>query len=212
MTLSDGFFLGTCEVTNAEWQRVMGDAPSRWTSPLGPVERVSWTEAAEFCRRLSALPGEVVHRRVYRLPSEAEWEYACRAGTTTSYSFGDGSDVESAFEHGWFVNNSGQKVFSPEAIRQRQGQDAYLTARGEWMQDAGGGGKACECMGFARHARECLGVVSGLVLQIHRRARDGSDRTAHRRIPCLPRRVLVLRNAVRGIRRTDRGQGSVPER
>jgi len=130
VTISDGFFLGTCEVTNAEWQRVMGDVPSRWASPLDPVERVSWTEAAEFCRRLSALPGEVVHGRVYRLPSEAEWEFACRAGTTTRYSFGDGRDVQSAFEHGWFVNNSGQHVFSPEAIRQSEGQDAYITALG----------------------------------------------------------------------------------
>ena len=57
-------------------------------NPGHPVEKVSWDEAVEFCRRLSLLPEEKQAGRVYRLPTEAEWEYACRAGTTTPYHFG----------------------------------------------------------------------------------------------------------------------------
>jgi formylglycine-generating enzyme required for sulfatase activity len=98
------FNLGVYEVTQAEYQRVMGGNPS-WFSKNGrgrgkikkqktgrfPVERVSWEEAQEFCRRLSALPKERAAKRVYRLPTEAEWEYACRAGARrpAPFSFGD---------------------------------------------------------------------------------------------------------------------------
>jgi formylglycine-generating enzyme required for sulfatase activity len=64
------------------------------------VTHVIWTDAENFCKRASALTG-----RVWRLPTEAEWEYACRAGTTTSYSFGD--DVLALDAHGWYFANSG---------------------------------------------------------------------------------------------------------
>ena len=72
-----------------------------------PVESVSWNDANEFCRRLSELPAERAARRRYRLPTEAEWEYACRAGTTTRYNFGDNP---AAFDdYGWYVKNSGSR-------------------------------------------------------------------------------------------------------
>ncbi len=70
-----------------------------------PVETVSWEEATEFCRKLSALAPEQSARRVYRLPTEAEWEYACRAGTTTRFYWGD--DVTGVPEMGWFIDNAG---------------------------------------------------------------------------------------------------------
>jgi formylglycine-generating enzyme required for sulfatase activity len=70
-----------------------------------PVETVSWDDATEFCRRLSALPVERDAGRVYRLPSEAEWEYACRAGTTTRWCFGD--DEARLADVAWFNKNSG---------------------------------------------------------------------------------------------------------
>jgi len=88
------FYLGVYEVTQAEYQRVMGRNPSHFQRVAGhdaarfPVENVSWTEAEEFCSRLSSLPKEQESQRVYRLPTEAEWEYACRAGTATPYHFG----------------------------------------------------------------------------------------------------------------------------
>ena len=95
------FYLGCYEVTQAEYERVMNTNPS-WFSPKGerkgdvagldtsrfPVENITWLEAAEFCRRLSKLPEEKAAERIYRLPTEAEWEYACRAGTTTPFYFG----------------------------------------------------------------------------------------------------------------------------
>jgi formylglycine-generating enzyme required for sulfatase activity len=85
------FFMGQTAVTQAQWQVVAGwpkqqlklkDQPSRFQAANQPVERVSWEEAVEFCRRLS-----VRTEREYTLPSEAQWEYSCRAGTTTPFSF-----------------------------------------------------------------------------------------------------------------------------
>jgi formylglycine-generating enzyme required for sulfatase activity len=105
VTLSQPFYLGVYKVTNAQWRSVMGSVPSNWQDDDRPVEQVSWHEAIEFCRKLSALPAEVQAGRVYRLPTESEWEYACRAGTTTRYSFGDAEGKLG--EHGWFDTNSG---------------------------------------------------------------------------------------------------------
>ncbi len=95
------YYLGMYEVTQAEYERVMGTNPSAFSrsgssgakvsgqdTSRFPVERVSWEEAVEFCRKLSALPEERAAGRVYRLPTEAEWEFACRAGTTTPFHFG----------------------------------------------------------------------------------------------------------------------------
>ncbi len=86
--ISQPFYLGKYEVTQAQWEAVMGYNPSAWRGQRNlPVEQVSWEDVQEFLRRLNAEEG--VAR--YRLPTEAEWEYAARAGTTTAYSFG--SDV-----------------------------------------------------------------------------------------------------------------------
>jgi formylglycine-generating enzyme required for sulfatase activity len=73
-----------------------------------PVEQVSWEDAVEFCQRLSEMPEEKKAGRVYRLPTEAEWEYACRAGTKTVYSFGD--DPKSLGDYAWFCSNSVKKT------------------------------------------------------------------------------------------------------
>jgi len=76
------FYLGETEVTQAQWQQVMGSNPSNFQGPENPVEQVSWNDCQEFVQKLNA-------RGVgFRLPSEAEWEYACRAGTKTPFSFG----------------------------------------------------------------------------------------------------------------------------
>ena len=103
--LTQPFYLGVHEVTNAQWKAVMGEVPSQWQDADRPVEQVSWDDAVKFCRKLSALPAERAAGRVYRLPTEAEWEYACRAGSKTRYSFGD--DEAELEEHGWFNDNSG---------------------------------------------------------------------------------------------------------
>ena len=78
------FFMGKFEVTQEQYEEVMGNNPSHFKGDKRPVERVSWNDADEFCKKLSQKTG-----RTYRLPSEAEWEYACRAGTTTRFHFGE---------------------------------------------------------------------------------------------------------------------------
>ena len=83
-----GFFMGQTPITQAQWRAVMGSNPLRFKaqadSDQRPVEKVSWRDALAFCRRLSERQG-----RMYSLPSEAQWEYACRAGTTTPFHFGE---------------------------------------------------------------------------------------------------------------------------
>lgn len=104
VTLSKGFWLQQTEVTQSQYESLMGVNPSNFKGPDNPVDSVTWTEAAEFCRRLSELPPEKRHGNVFRLPTEAEWEYACRAGTRTPFSWGDSE--EQMTEFGWFNRNS----------------------------------------------------------------------------------------------------------
>jgi len=78
VTIAEPFYMGKYEVTQAQWQAVMGTNPSHFKGDNSPVESVSWNDAQEFIRKLN----ETNDGYVYRLPSEAEWEYACRAGTT----------------------------------------------------------------------------------------------------------------------------------
>ena len=78
------FYTGKYPITQAQWQAVMGNNPSRFTGEKRPVENVSWDDAVEFCSKLSQKTG-----KKYRLLSEAEWEYACRARTTTAFHFGE---------------------------------------------------------------------------------------------------------------------------
>jgi formylglycine-generating enzyme required for sulfatase activity len=85
----EGFWMGQTPITQAQWRQVMGANPSRFQGNRAdghqrPVERVSWQDAMAFCQRLSDLTG-----RSYALPSEAQWEYACRAGRTTPFHCGD---------------------------------------------------------------------------------------------------------------------------
>jgi len=94
VAISRPFYLGVHPVTQEQYETVMGCNPSRFTmkekgSPQHPVEQVSWEDAVEFCRRLSVLPAEKQAERSYRLPAEAEWEYACRAGSPMAFAFGD---------------------------------------------------------------------------------------------------------------------------
>jgi formylglycine-generating enzyme required for sulfatase activity len=85
------FCLGKYSVTQAQYEAVMGDKPAYFQGGDRPVETVSWYDAGEFCQKLSQLTGQQ-----YRLPSEAEWEYACRAGTTTAFYFGETISTEVA--------------------------------------------------------------------------------------------------------------------
>ncbi len=99
------YWLGATDVTQEEYQRVMGSNPSRFRDPKRPVEQVTWNDAVEFCRRLSVLPVEKAAKRRYGLPTEAQWEHACRAGTTTRWYAGD--NEAGLGDVAWFAKNSG---------------------------------------------------------------------------------------------------------
>lgn len=89
VNLSRDYYLGVHEVTQEQYGKVKGENPSGFKGPNLPVETVSWDEAHSFCRKLSELREEVKAGRKYRLPTEAEWEYACRAGASTPFYFGN---------------------------------------------------------------------------------------------------------------------------
>lgn len=135
--LTQAFHLGTTEVTEHQWATVM-EEPLRTEvveirdpetkrlvkkeerqiknpkldSQL-PITGISWAQAVEFCKRLGQLPEEKKERRSYRLPTEAEWEYACRAGTSTAYCYSD--DVAGLSEYAWYVGNSREAKPMPVA-------------------------------------------------------------------------------------------------
>ena len=96
----DGFWMGKYEVTQAEWQKVMDSNPSYFKGETRPVEMVSWDDTQAFIQKLNSLSDGM-----FRLPSEVEWEYACRAGSQTTYSFGH--DSSRLREYAWYSDNSG---------------------------------------------------------------------------------------------------------
>jgi formylglycine-generating enzyme required for sulfatase activity len=125
------FLMGRYPVTQAQWRVVAGYGgkerdlnpdPSRFKGDNRPVERVSWDEAQEFCRRISAHTG-----KAYRLPSEAEWEYACRAGTTTPFHFGETITLE-------LVNYRGTETYngSPKGEYRRETTDVGTFPTNDW--------------------------------------------------------------------------------
>jgi formylglycine-generating enzyme required for sulfatase activity len=103
------FFMGRFPVTQAQYEAVMGSNPSHFTTSGAnrPVEQVSWENAVAFCEKLSQQTG-----RTYRLPSEAEWEYACRAGTTTPFHFGETISTEVANYNGHYDGTTGVGTFN----------------------------------------------------------------------------------------------------
>jgi formylglycine-generating enzyme required for sulfatase activity len=105
VTLTRAFWLGRTEVTQAQWEAVIRNNPSGFKGADLPVEQVSWDDAMAFCRRLTErerAAGRLPDGYVYTLPTEAQWEYACRAGTTGPYA-GDGN----LDDMGWYSQNSG---------------------------------------------------------------------------------------------------------
>jgi len=101
--LTKPFYLAKYELTQAQYEAVAGKNPSRFKGARNPVEQVSWDDAVKFCERLSSQAGGGL-----QLPTEAQWEYACRAGSTTAYCFGD-SDSQLG-GHAWHGSNSGRKT------------------------------------------------------------------------------------------------------
>ncbi len=124
VVVSRGYWLGETPVTQALWQAVMDENPSHFKDPERPVETVSWNDVQGFLELLNAEPESMDEDEVvreaddserFRLPSEAEWEYACRAGTTTATYAGEGEAVLGAIA--WWSGNSGGQT---HPVRQRQ--------------------------------------------------------------------------------------------
>lgn len=128
----DGYFIGRYEVTQGLWQAVMGENPSKFKGSVNlPVESVSWTEAQEFAMRLSQMTG-----RRFRLPSEAEWEYAARGGSKSQRNPYAGCNRNQLDNHGWYcVNSDG----ATHAVGQLQPNELGLYDMSgnvaEWCQD-----------------------------------------------------------------------------
>jgi len=105
VTLTKGFYMGVYTVTQEEWQAVMGNNPSNFKGEKNlPVEQVSWADCQEFIKKLREKD-----KKPYRLPFEAEWEYACRAGTTTPFHFGETISTDLANYAGNFTYGDGKK-------------------------------------------------------------------------------------------------------
>jgi formylglycine-generating enzyme required for sulfatase activity len=104
VTINKAFYIQTTEVTQGQWKAVMGTEPwkgKQWAKEGAnyPAVYVSWNDAVAYCKKLSEKEG-----KTYRLPTEAEWEYACRAGTQTAWSFGD--DAKALGDHAWHRENA----------------------------------------------------------------------------------------------------------
>jgi formylglycine-generating enzyme required for sulfatase activity len=130
VTLTRGFYLQTTEVTQRQWKSVMGSNPSKFSGCNScPVEMVSWNDVQGFIRKLNRREG-----KSYRLPTEAEWEYACRAGSGERFCFGN--DEGRLGEYAWYGNNSGGK---PHPVGQKRPNSWGLyDMHGnvwEWCQD-----------------------------------------------------------------------------
>jgi formylglycine-generating enzyme required for sulfatase activity len=131
VTIGDPFYLGIYPVTQQEWKAVMSDNPSRFDGERLPVETVSWIGVQEFIKKINEKEGT----NKYRLPTEAQWEYAVRGGTATRYSFGD--DESKLGDYAWFNSNSegkthevGQKKPNPWGLYDMLGNVW------EWVQDS----------------------------------------------------------------------------
>ncbi len=104
VTIGDDFYIGIYEVTQEQWEKVMESEPSYFEGADLPVEKVSWVDANKFIDKLNKMEDT----DAYRLPTEAEWEYAAKAGTSTAFSFGDDESMLEAY--GWYDDNSEDKT------------------------------------------------------------------------------------------------------
>ena len=142
VTVGQSFFIAKYEVPQNLWTVVMGENPSRWKGPRNSVEMLSFEEAREFCRRATDLmqAAKLINAdEEIRLPTEAEWEYAARAGTSTSYSFGE--DRRELGNYAWSTENAkgndppvGAKKPNPWGLYDMHG-NLWEWCEDHWLED-----------------------------------------------------------------------------
>ncbi|HIG31464.1 MAG TPA: formylglycine-generating enzyme family protein, partial [Verrucomicrobiales bacterium] len=154
VTISKQFWLSKYEVTQGQYEELMGSNPSSFVEAglNAPVESVNWTDAVDFCRRLGdreRAAGRLPAGYDYWLPTEAQWEYACRAGTTTRFSFGDDPENSELVEYAWYGDGSdtgggslthpvGEKLPNPWGLYDMHGNVSEWCSTSWWFWYPGG--------------------------------------------------------------------------
>ncbi|MDR0580171.1 MAG: formylglycine-generating enzyme family protein [Campylobacteraceae bacterium] len=114
VTISRNFYLGKFEVTQEQWIKIMSSNPSEFKNNSNPVESVNWYDVQKFISKLNALENTTK----YRLPTEAEWEYAARAASQSIYSFGDSADKLASYA--WYYDKSSKQPFQTHFVGQKK--------------------------------------------------------------------------------------------
>ena len=195
-------------MTQAEYQRVMGTKPSRFQEDGGklPVEQVTWEEAGEFCRKLTSLPEERQACAVYRLPTEAEWEYACRAGGASRFGFDESR--ESLADYAWYLHKLGRtrRILLADSSRTLGGCTTCMETYGSGARTCTAGTTIPRRLWSIQRGRPqagtgCTGAAVGVTMRPAAGHRAAS-------LSCRPSATPPKVSALRGPSRPNRRRGS----